>query len=92
MLGLYKFQVYYGSMGRVEALFVEDQDVVKNAVGRNVYFGEILGKHSEVYFNLEADHFKLLTDDQEFCKRFEELKLETGYNPFNYFPKGEDEI
>ena len=48
MLGLYRFNVWYGRMGRVEGIFVKDQDDVKNAIGRHVYFGEILSKHSEV--------------------------------------------
>jgi len=89
MLGLYRFNVWYGRMGRVEGIFVRDQDDVKNAIGRHVYFGEILGKHSEVYFDLEENHFKLLTDDQDFCNKFNKLKLETGYNPFDYFSEDE---
>ncbi len=91
MLGLYKFYVYYGRMGRIEATFVKDQDDVKNAIGRYVYFGEILGKHSEVSFDLEENQFELMTDDQDFCKKFLELKLESGYNPFDYFPEDEED-
>ncbi|ADQ53308.1 hypothetical protein 65p300 [Aeromonas phage 65] len=48
MLKLYRFYWDAGRGGSVEGLFVEDSEVVEKYIGSDVYFGEILGKHSEV--------------------------------------------
>ena len=46
---LYKFYWDCGRMGELEGLFIAEDDVLKNSIGKNVYFGEVLGKHSEIY-------------------------------------------
>jgi hypothetical protein len=60
-LKLWKFSENYGRMGDVEGLFIAtEEEVDKFLDKRNVCFGEVLGKHSEVnvYFekgkNLEC--------------------------------------
>ena len=34
-------------------------------IGQEVYFGEIWGKHSEVYLNIEEDTFELIEDSKK---------------------------
>ena len=91
MLKLYKFQSDYGRYGTLNGVFVEDEERVAKAIGKNVYFGEVLGKHSEVVLDLEEHHFEVMTEDQAFIHQFEKLGLATGYNPFDYMEDDEDD-
>jgi len=81
MRKLYKYRWDFYRMGVVEGIFVAEDTDVDAAIGTHVYFGEILGKHSEVQGTLEADHLRVLTDDQDFIAKFVELGCESGYNP-----------
>jgi len=88
---LYRFFWDYGRQGEVEGLFVADSDDVAGSLGREVYFGEILGKHSEVYGTLSAKDFEVLSEDDEFITKLADLLGTTisGYNPLNYI---DDEV
>ena len=69
-----------GRQGEVEGLFKATKEEVQDAIGREVYFGEILGKHSEVYGVLEEGEITLKSDDPlEVINAFE-----SGYNPLDY--------
>lgn len=91
MKKLYKFRFDCGRMGELSGLFVADEEDINNVIGETVYFGEVLGKHSEIYGELEEADFKVITDDQGFINKFEELDCETGYNPFNYIEDFEED-
>lgn len=91
MLKLYKFTADHGRYGCLTGVFVEDDERVTKALGKNVYFGEVLGKHSEVEVDLNEHHFKVITEDQPFISQFEKLGLATGYNPFDFMEDEEDE-
>jgi len=87
MKKLYSFYWDYGRMGGVEGLFIADESKVKKAIGKHVYFGEILGKHSEVDGKLESGDLEVKSDDQEFIKKFEEImgkNFSSGHNPLDY--------
>ena len=89
---LYKFYWDYGRMGDVEGVFAADEKEVAAAIGKRIYFGEILGKHSEVFGPLNTDDLDVLTDDQEFIAKAKKYGLvPTGYNPLSYLPEEEDE-
>lgn len=76
-------------MGDVTGVFIAEAAQVAKAIGQEACFGEILGKHSDVLGTLEAGHFEVLTDDQEFIKKFEKYGLDgTGYNPLDYIEGG----
>lgn len=95
MKKLYEFYCYFGRMGELSGRFVldeEGQKELEDSYGRTVYFGEVLGKHSEIYLDLKPEHIKVITDDQVFLNRAEELKidLDTGFNPLNYIDDSED--
>jgi hypothetical protein len=48
MKGIYEFFWDYGRSGDVESTFVATAEQVTSIIGKDIYFGEILGKHSEV--------------------------------------------
>jgi hypothetical protein len=82
-----------GRQGDVKGLFVVDRDELEKGYGREVYFGEILGKHSEIYGTLDREDIAVKSDDQEFIGKVEELLGSTlsGYNPFDYMREEEEE-
>jgi hypothetical protein len=87
--GVYKFHWDYGRMGEVDGVFVASQESIAKAIGKQVYFGEILGKHSEVYGELDDGDYELLTDNPEVVALVLEHKLESGYNPLDYIEEME---
>jgi hypothetical protein len=89
MKKLYRYRWDIYRMGTIEGIFVADDDAVAQIEGSHVYFGEILGKHSDVQGRLEAEHFKVLTGDQDFIAKFEELGCSSGHNPFHYLENEE---
>lgn len=48
----------------------------------HLYFGEVLGKHSEVHGTLSEGELVMVTDDDHFVQLFEKHNLESGHNPF----------
>lgn len=78
-------------MGELESVFVAEDSAVDVAIGREVYFGEALGKHSEIYCNLEREHFEKLSDDQSVCGVIERYIGSTGHNPLDYLEDEYDE-
>ena len=86
---LYKFYWDCGRMGHLSGIFVADDEAVKEVIGKEIYFGEVLGKHSEIFGYLDEKDLTVLTDDQVFIKKFLELDCECGRNPINYLPEEE---
>ena len=86
MLKLYRFCWPQRRGGDVEGLFVEDSDVVENAIGSDVYFGEICGKHSDVYGTLDEEDLTVVSEDQEKINWLVDIlgRSVSGYNPFDY--------
>lgn len=91
MKALWRMTWDAGRAGTLHGLFVAEDDDVKAAIGKEFYFGEVLGKHSEVYGELEERELKRLTDDPAFIAKFEEFGCESGYNPLDYLREEEDE-
>lgn len=94
MLKLWKFKWDCGRMGYVRGLFVCTQAELDTALGREVYFGEILGKHSEIYGTLGEEDLTLVSEDQEKIQWLVEVigsPTISGYNPLEYLPEDEDE-
>ncbi len=84
MKGVYRLSIDFGRMGEVEGIFIAESEKVKDIIGKHIYFGEILGKHSEVQGTLEENEIELITEDQTAVEVIEKYGLETGYNPFGY--------
>lgn len=85
MLKLYKFFWDCGRQGNIEGVFIaEESDVEKLSY---VYFGEVLGKHSEIGGDLEEKDITIVSEDQELISKLEEVfgsKTISGYNPLEY--------
>ena len=77
---LWKYYVDCGRQGVIEGVFKATKEEVDAAIGQEVYFGEILGKHSEVGGTLEATDIKLITDNPIEVMN----NVESGYNPLDY--------
>lgn len=84
MIGIYRFSVDLGRSGELEGIFVEDPKNIDKIIGTTIHFGEILGKHSDVSFEIEDDMFTLVTDDGDAVDMFQRYNLETGIDPFRY--------
>ena len=85
-----------GRMGDIDGLFVSTQEELNSWYGREVYFGEVLGKHSEIYGQIDPEDFTVKSDDQEFITKIEELLGShlSGFYPGDYMqeePEEEDE-
>ena len=91
MKGIYRFGLDYGRMGEIDAVFVVDSDDIKKIDGETIYFGEILGKHSDVECEVSAEHFELISDKPEEVEMFERLQLQCGHSPFDHWDQEEDE-
>lgn len=86
MKALYKLHFDCGRYGILHGLFVEEESKVNELIksGREIYFGEVLGKHSEIFGPIEENDITFVTNDQTFLEEVEQFNLETGYNPFDY--------
>ena len=84
---LYKFE-WDKSYGLLAGLFIEDESIVNDAIGKEVFFGEVLGKHSEVYGTLEECDLEVLVSDEKEVEELEKYNFipfgSFGYNPLEY--------
>lgn len=87
MESLYEFYWDCGRNGELEGIFLATQEKVNALIGKEVYFGEVLGKHPEIYGTIKKEDIKLVTDNQDFLIMAFDLGvcLESGYNPFDYY-------
>ena len=91
---IYEFYWDCGRMGDVEGVFIEDTETVNKLIGKTIYFGEILGKHSEIYGTLDEGDLTIKSDDQEFIEKCIEVFGEgtiSGYNPVDYYDPDQDD-
>lgn len=90
---LYRFYWYCRRSGRVEGLFISTQEEVDKLLGKEIYFGEILGKHSEVSGTIDEGDITLVSSDQEKVNWLLGLLGYTvsGYNPFDYYELEQEE-
>lgn len=83
-----------GRSGSVEGLFTTTREALDKAYNQNVYFGEILGKHSDVSGQLQEEDFTILSEDQDFIEKFEAIVgagTVSGYNPLDYMGMDDEE-
>jgi hypothetical protein len=88
---LYRYTMDCGRMGSVQGLFIATDAEVKAALGKDVYFGEVLGKHSDISGTLEEKEFERLTDDADFVAKFKKFDCASGHNPLERLSDSEDE-
>lgn len=88
-LKLWKFSEDYGRMGDVEGLFIATEEEVDNFLDkRTVFFGEVLGKHSEVdvYFEKGKNLYSLDVSTSTVSELLNALdrRCISGLYPFQY--------
>lgn len=91
MKKLYSFELDWGRMGCLEGLFIAEEKEVAEVMGKTVYFGEALGKHSDVYDDMTEDMFTVVDVPDEVINILEE-KIGTtisGYNPIEHYREDE---
>ena len=93
MRKLYKFYVDYGRSGELEGLFVADERDIIDLEGKTVYFGEVLGKHSDVELEIEKDMFTEIDVPEKALKAIEKELGATwsGFNPVEIYSEQEEE-
>lgn len=83
---VYKMNLAFGRMGELEGVFVAKKSHVKILIDSEmeVYFGEVLGKHSEIFGKIEKKAIKMVSDNEDVVKVIKTHELESGYNPFEH--------
>ena len=84
---LFQFFVDCGRMGDIDGLFIACHSDVNEIMGKRIYFGEILGKHSEVEVVIKPDNVTVISTDQDKIIWLKELlgTSVSGYNPLEYY-------
>lgn len=83
---VYRMHVNCGRMGVLSGVFVAKKAQVKKLVESEteIYFGEVLGKHSEIYGKIKENEIVMVSDSEEVINLIEEHQLSNGYDPFDY--------
>jgi hypothetical protein len=92
MKAIYKLHFDCGRQGELTGIFVADKAKMNGLIqsGAEVYFGEVLGKHSDIAGPIEESDITMVSDDQDFVALFEKHDMATGYNPFDYIEEEAD--
>jgi hypothetical protein len=90
----------FGRMGCLTGLFITTRDELDKVIGKSLYWGEVLGKHSEIITeSLSISDMKILSEDQEFLNKMLEIfplaldhdnkvlpwRTINGYNPLEQY-------
>lgn len=86
MEAVFKMYLDYGRMGDLEGVFIADKQAVEDLINsdQTIWFGEVLGKHSEVDCQASELDIQMISDDPAVVKIFRDNNIEIGYNPFDY--------
>jgi len=86
MKAVYRMKIDCGRQGELEGVFIADKEDVKILIESKieVYFGEVLGKHSEVFGIIEESELEMVTDNEEVIKVMQDNFLSSGLDPFAY--------
>jgi len=84
MKGLYKLSMNFGKNGELNSLFIADSMDIDILLSKNIpiYFGEVLGKYSDIISSIQKDEIKCLTFDSYIIEFFEKNNISIGTNPF----------
>lgn len=92
---LYEFTLDCGRQGYIESVFIATEEDVKSIIGKRVYFGEVLGKHSEIECTLKKEDFRkiegvsqnTLVELEDIFPQacdYNDVTIISGHNPFEY--------
>jgi hypothetical protein len=83
---VYKYSENFGRMGQLDSVFVAEESDVARMMGKRVYLGEVLGKHSEVSATITGDTVKVVSDDQAIVEFFvDHLRGKVGTDVYGAF-------
>jgi hypothetical protein len=90
---LYKFNKYFHRQGDIEGVFIAEPKQINDLIGSNVYFGEALGKHSNVGCVIREQDIKQLDVlDSTVDDLLKVIGTDiSGYNPLNYLLEPDEE-
>jgi hypothetical protein len=88
--GIYRYKEYFGRMGSLSGIFVATDEEFEAALGKSVYLGEVLGKHSDITAEINEQTVTCLTAETQIVNFFEKYDLETGINPLDCLEPEED--
>lgn len=84
----YLWQFYWdcGRSGDLDGLFVATEKEVSSAIGRYASFGEVLGKHSDVYGTIDEGDITKVNVSSEAVEELYSILGDTwsGFNPLEY--------
>lgn len=81
MKKLWKFD-HCLSYAQCIGVFAATDEEVESIIGKEVSFGEIEGKHSEVYIEIDRDDLEVLSEDPAIVN---DKNFRFGYNPISYY-------
>lgn len=93
MMKLYEFNKYIYREGDIEGIFIAEPEDINELIGSFAYFGEALGKHSNVGCVIQEQDIKQLQVlDSTVDDLLKVIGTDiSGYNPLNYLePDVED--
>lgn len=93
MKALYKLHYDCRRQGTLRGVFIEEKEKVDKLIAsrEEIYFGEVLGKHSEICGPLDEEDITLITDKPEDIELIQKLDLETGFNPVQQYIENEED-
>ena len=69
-----KYEEDFYRMGSLDGIFITDSKIFHELKrSQEIYVGEALGKHSEIFATLDDETLKVISGDQEFIKKFREV-------------------
>lgn len=92
MKAIYKLNFDCGRSGSLYGIFTAEVSKMNGLIqsGAEVYFGEVLGKHSDVSGPIEESDITLISRDSKVVALFEKHQMATGFNPFDYITEEAD--
>ena len=70
---VYRFHANFRRFGKLEGIFTATPEDVEEKIGEHLYYGEVLGKHSEIQLDLKEKHINLVSEDSEDVETIERL-------------------
>lgn len=80
---LFRMDFKCGRQGNLESIFISTKEIVNYLIENKlqVYFGEVLGKHSEVFGDFEPNEITFITSDENVIKVIKDYGLTNGIDP-----------
>lgn len=88
---IYRWHASFGRMGDLDGIFVATEDEIKELEGKVVEFGEVLGKHSDIRYKIEASDFECVSTKENEVEFFLRIRsnLSNGWNPIESYRQQE---